>query len=299
MRDDPALAKDIVHPRAYWRRRLKIVVPLLLWVGVTLPTLAWFGLTADRPLGPTLGALLGLICTGIGLIIVSTPLLIQSTRDLWFSLRAQAPIREAVAALNDGDGHRAENLLLSVLARPGLPTLHAVSLHNLGVAALLQGHLDRARARMEAAKASGWLERFALRRHRHSFLQGRAMVCLGLGALDEAEALLAELSALGNPPAALRDPIELAQLILALKRGDFPGAWAQARLRTGASLRPDARRLLMLLRAWAASGAGQPDDTVQAAREAAEPLKAQESWLLSGWPELQDFARQNGLLDES
>ncbi len=299
MRDDPALAKDIVTPRAYWRRRLKIVVPLLLWVGVTLPTLAWFGLTADRPLGTTLAVLLGLICTGIGLVIVSIPLVIEATRDLWFTFRARAPIREAVAALNAGDGHRAEALLLSVLARPGLPTLHAVSLHNLGVAALLQGRLEHARARMDAAKASGWLERFALRRHRPGVLQGRAMVCLGLGALDEAEAHLAELSALGNPPAALRDPIELAQLILALKRGDCVGAWAQARLRTGANLRPDARRLPLLLRAWAASSAGLPDDTVQAARDAAEPLKVQDSWLLSAWPELQDFARQSGLLDES
>ena len=294
MRPDPALDVYIQPPGAYWRRRLLLVVPLLVWVVLAVGSLQAFAPTEDSPTPlALLPVLLGLICVGIGLVLAYIPWLFTATRELGNAFRARRASLAAVGLMQAGDGSGSEALLRGVLGRqPMVMSTLPGLVHNLGVCRLLQGDPAGALALMEHARVSGWLDAFVYRRHRAAYAQGRAVAAVVLGELDLAEAALDELDG-QVPRAEARAWVVLARLLLALRRGRSEAAGELIESLEGVSLPPPSARLAGVLVAWTRVLGGEEPALATAG---VTPLEPGEPPWGAHWPELMDFAAAHGLL---
>jgi hypothetical protein len=259
--DDPALQIELASQRAWWRARLRVMVPLALWVGVALATLARLGF-GRAPTG-TLPLLIALVVTGIAVVVFAIPMAVRSMRELRGAFAGRRANTAAIAALQRAEPEVAEAALLEALPRVMALATRAVMLHNLGVAALQRGAVAQASRRMARARASGWLRSLQVRRHRAGFAQARAMVAIVAGDLDAARAELASARA-GAVPRAMAPYVAVAELLLALRMDDVDAAVRCARSVELDALTPAARALAGLAGAWALERGGAPPDAVRA-----------------------------------
>ena len=158
---DPVLTLEIVPPWPYYRKKLARTWPLFLWFGVGISTLGIFHGKGSPP-GDFLCALFGSV--PIALIPAISPLL-KNIREIRAARRARPHNRRAIAAILEGDGATAEELLRRVLsdADLGSPALAGL-VHNLGLALLAQGAYDPGHALLKHAKDSGWMDTWQYRR---------------------------------------------------------------------------------------------------------------------------------------
>ena len=96
------------------------------------------------------------------------------------------------------------------------PGVVVEAMHTLGVARLQQGQVEEGLTWMEAARASGWFETLALRRHRGVVLQGQAMALTVLGRVDEARVALERARGLARGPVQ-HAHLDLVSLLLAVR----------------------------------------------------------------------------------
>lgn len=289
MSREPLSTLYIEPPGPFWRRRLLLVLPLLAWLGVALPVVV---VSSRDPDAVGLGLLLGLVCTGIALVLAYGLVLLRAGRELRDALAAWRANREAIGLLTAGEAAAAEVILRRCLARPAVPANMLPGLvHNLGVARLGQGDLPGARLLMELARASGWLDSFTYRKQRVGFAQGRILAAAVTGDLAQAEAELAGVEGL-PVPAAYQPYLVLARAHLAARAGRHDDALGLMELLEGAELPPTSRRILDVLGAWCRVQLGEaPVEAIGglALLEPGEPVWA------AAWPELEAFVQELGL----
>lgn len=290
---DPALALAIPSPQAYWRRHLSVLVPLVGWLVLALPTIVVVG---ETPSWGWVGLLIALVVAGVALVIWAVPRTWRQARALASALRARKQQQLALAALHDEPG-RAETIWRACLEDPRLPPYVAAPVvHNVGVALLVQGRLPRARALMLHARATGWIDSWLLRRHRAAYLQGVALTSALAGDTATAREVLAVLASSKVSP-QLAPYVGQTRLMLLLRQGDVASAAALARTLDPSPLPGPSAQLGHLVAAFAYQQAG---DT--AARDAALARVGRleggnPAWGPEHWPELVAFAAQHGLYD--
>lgn len=290
MSADPVLSTYIEPPGAFWRRRLLVVLPLVLWVAVAVPTvLASVGVFGTSP---GLDLLLGLVCTGVVLVLAYIPVVVRAIAELRDALAARRTNQRVVELLAAGAAAEAEPLLRRVLSRTSLPANVLPGLvHNLGVARLERGDLTGARALMDHARASGWFAHWTFRRQRAGFAQGRILAAAVMGDLAVAEAELDDLE--GAPtPAAHRPYVELARAVTQARAGRHEEALRSLSLLQDTAVPDSLARILSVLAAWLQVQRGVPPE---AATEGLTPLEPGEPTWASSWPELEAFVLAHGL----
>jgi len=285
MRRDPALDFFIETPRVYWRPRVRLAVPLVGWVGLAFwalahwrhPSLAWLG---------------GLVCSGSTLVIIAIPLTLHALRQLFAARSVYRDSKRARDLLYAGDLAGADTLWRICLERPDVPPYALfTTVHNLGVVALARGDLARARALIDHARASGWLNTLQLRRARPGVLQVHAVLDIAQGDLAAAAQALEQARDQATTASAA---VQVAQVLLLARQGEYAKASALGfLLRQGreAGLPAGTIRLVRLVAAFAAERAGeQPEAVAEAWAAVEDPVAALPAWS-AHWPELEAAAR--------
>jgi hypothetical protein len=290
---DRALALYIEPPRPYYRRKLLVVAPLLVWVAAALATLVAYA--PDEH--PALSLMFGLICSGVGLIAMATPLVWRSIREILGALAARKLNKRAVALLNRSDdadaAAEAETMLREALAQPRLvPSSMAGLVHNLGVARFARGDAKGGRDLLEHAWKSGWMMSLALRRHRAIHAQAMVVVCVANDALDDARAALVRSRAAQTP--AQRPVVDVAALLLHTRAEEYAEALQIAEGLDYAALAPQMAATARLVRAMAAHQTGAAADQVALFVSEIPTLAPNRlAWAAEGWPELMAFATEH------
>jgi len=267
--------------------RLVLVAGLLATTGL----LFWIVAQDEPPLYLVCGGLvLGLLAVTVGVVAVAHRLPALGHRR-----RAHALAREGVALLEqDRPTAARERFEEAAQLYRGLEAWHAMAIHNVAVALLAEGELDRAIDLLEAVVASGWPRSF-------SFLQRRGHVELALafalalaGDVDRAERSLREGAAHWR-----RRPgwMFVAEAAIAARRerwaeaARFERDWAIAERDLDARRRRTLRVLLAYL--LARGGAKEASDRWIAS---IHPLPLAPLLPLSArWPELRDFLAGHGV----
>ncbi|MCB9779868.1 MAG: hypothetical protein H6742_14985 [Alphaproteobacteria bacterium] len=277
MQRDPALDVDIQPPRAYYRRKVGIALPLLVWVAIAIPFLWRYAPDDDPPLA----GLLGLVCSGVALILVALPIVWRSLRETRVGLRAKADNQRAIEALQRFDVDAAEQIWRTSLAAPdATPLVRFVLVHNLGIAAFERGDFDAAQVLLDRSLDCGWQDAARFAGMRPMLFQGHAMVALCRGDAARARQLLTQA---GSGRGDVRHALELTRVLLFL-REDRPGdALRIGRALPFARLRGYQPQTARLFTAWAAERAGEPEDVVSELCGDATLPTGKPGWLCA-WP---------------
>jgi hypothetical protein len=289
---DPSAPHLKPWPRGHYLAVLfGILLALLSWLGAAVWTLLHFRRTET----PTLA---GLVCVGVVLIVICLPLAIARRRGLARARGLNGSNEEALAELRAGRYEEAAALLNAlVLSARYAPAMHALYLHNLGMAWLHLGHLGAARTLMERALASGWLSVPVLRHVLPAVHVGRALA-LGLeGDLAGARAVLDALAP--TLPEARKPMTMLAGAVIAVRGGGSVRFDEEALHRAEASLMPSHIRALRLLEAFSR---GRPERSAYREGAGSDPVDAigihpgELDFLGAAWPELRAFLNARGLV---
>lgn len=264
-----------------WRRGpyvalvLVFLLSLIGWLMATVAVLT----AADRA---PFGVLCSLVTGGLLLILLSLPLVVARRRARRTTAAGLVANEDASTLLRRGRPDEAARIYedLCMEARWS-PALHALYVHNYGVARLHTGDAEQAIRCMEQALSSGWFEG-PLAAHRTHAQLALALAHAVLGQRERATALR-DVAVRALSPAR-RSASWLVDAALAARGGkalELEDDWARE---AESTLMPPHVRALAALQRFAITRAGG------AYRGDVSALDAKEhAWLAQKWPELRAF----------
>ncbi len=276
--------------RAEVRLRRLVLTAIFAWLLVVLWVLT-------HEVSPALLIVILVIATAG--ITAMAPLLVRRLRGL---SRLRAVHRLTKQGLDHLTAAEAAEALMvfeqaARLSQGVLQMMHALSVHNVGVALLRAGEPERAVALIDEVWASGTLNSFVLRRQRDALYAVRCAAYAVAGQLEEAEQAL--LSAQLHRSKTYPGRLILAEALIAARQEsalaptELGAQWEQAER----DLSPIQRRATRLLLAFMVHRSGGDAAVVTQWLGGIQPMPAGAlDYLAVRWPELHAFMQAHHLL---